>query len=325
VSEGRASRAAAPRLAVVVLTWNAREDTLACLTRLMPQLASGDLLVVADNGSDDGTAAAVRSRFPAVVLVENGGNLGFAGGVNAGLRRALANDADWCLVLNNDTEPAADLLAQLRSAAAEQPAAVGALQPLLVDAADHARIDSAGLAPRAFPGAHDLAQGAASDSLGTAPREIFGACGAAALLRREALQQVGVFDEGLFVLFEDVDLAFRLRAHGYETLLLPSVRLPHRRGISAARGKKATVAHARRTFWVQRNTVALALRYWPWPRLVVAAPVLVIRILHALWLARAHGPRTCAPLWRRALAERRVRRTQLRRAGADRWLGRDCG
>ena len=317
---------AAPRLAVVVLSWNARADTLACLQRVVPQLEAGELCVVSDNGSEDGSEVEVRARFPQVRYVQNQTNLGFAGGVNAGIRAALDCAPDWLLVLNNDTEPGPDLLARLRENAAAQPPRVAALQPLLVSTQDPDRIDSAGLELRWFPGARDAEQGLRDAP--TAPRcqPIFGACGAAALYRASALERTGLFDAELFVLFEDVDLAFRLRAAGYEARLLRDVGLPHRRGVSASRGARASVARARRRLWVQRNTIALALRYWPTHRLVLALPVLALRALDALWLQRTHGPGTCGPLWRRARRQRRTLRAGLRQHGADRWLGgRDDG
>lgn len=322
-AEAKSEVLAEPRLAVVLLTWNARADTVACLGRLVPQLRAGDLLVVSDNGSSDGTESAVRAAFPSVAYVQNGTNLGFAGGVNAGLRRALDSASEWLFVLNNDTEPDTELLARLRAQAASAAPNVGALQPLLVSTADPERIDSAGLAPRALPGARDRHAGEPARSLGTAARPIFGACGAAALYRRSALERVGIFDDALFVLFEDVDLAFRLRAAGYEAWLVPSIKLPHRRGVSSASdGSRAPAARRRRT-WVQRNTLALALRYWPWPRLVLAFPILAWRAVDALRLARVHAPQSCLPLWRRAFRERGALRAGLRRAGGDAWFGRD--
>ena len=87
------------RLVAVVLSYNGREDTLAALESLR-----GIETVVVDNGSTDGSADAVAERFPDVELVRAGINLGFAGGNNVGIRRALDRGADWVLLLNNDAE-----------------------------------------------------------------------------------------------------------------------------------------------------------------------------------------------------------------------------
>lgn len=307
-------------LGIVVLNWNAREDSLACLARLVPQCAGGDTVVLVDNGSQDGSVDAVRARFASVRIVENGANLGFAGGVNAGLRTVLEARTDLVLVLNNDTEPPDDFLARLRETMARRGANV--VQPLLVSAFDTTRIDSAGLGVRWLPGARDLNHGEPVSSLdGAGPRAVFGACGAALCCTTRMLREVGLFDEDLFVLFEDVELAFRIRAAGHEVVLVPDLRLPHRRGVSASRGARSTVARARRRFWLQRNIVALALRAWPWPRLLIGAPILALRAVWALWLQGAHGPRSCGPLWRRSLRMRAALRSGLRRHRVDRWLG----
>ena len=87
---------------ICVLNWNRREDTLRCLRSLEGSGAAG--VVVADNGSIDGSVEAIRDAFPGVELVETGANLGFSGGNNAGIRRALERGADWVVLLNNDAE-----------------------------------------------------------------------------------------------------------------------------------------------------------------------------------------------------------------------------
>ena len=92
-----------PKIAVILLNWNGKEDTLACLGSLKqvsyPHL---DILVV-DNGSKDGSTDAVAERFPEFFLIKNEKNLGFAEGNNVGMRAALSRGADFLLLLNNDT------------------------------------------------------------------------------------------------------------------------------------------------------------------------------------------------------------------------------
>ena len=100
-------------------------------------------MIVCDNGSHDGTEAAITSRHPWVDFIQNGANLGFAGGNNSGLRSALDRGFEWVLLLNNDTTvPHGALAALMAHAAARQE--VGAFQPLTVQADDPERIDSAG-------------------------------------------------------------------------------------------------------------------------------------------------------------------------------------
>ena len=91
-------------LAAVVLSWNGREDTLACLRSLEAAEYEPLELIVVDNGSSDGSAEAVAAEFPRAELLRLERNRGFAGGMNAGAEHALARGADYVLLLNNDTE-----------------------------------------------------------------------------------------------------------------------------------------------------------------------------------------------------------------------------
>lgn len=316
---------APPRAAVtvVVLTWNGTEDTRACLETLCPQLGDQDRLVVVDNGSDGDVERQLRTVDTRFHFVQNGRNLGFAGGNNAGLTHALAAGTPWILVLNNDTLLDADTLERLVAEADALHRArpeVAVVQPLLVRADAPSTIDTCGQQLARCPGARDLGAGEPVAALPLGPSPIFGACGAATLVRREALLAVGLYDADLFVLFEDTDLALRLRAGGYAAVLLPHVRVRHKRGVSRGRGRASA---RRRAFWVQRNTIALGLRWWPAPALVLGAPVLAWRAAQALWLQVCHGFGPCASLWWRSLRMRGTCRRQLAAAGGDAWFGHE--
>ena len=104
------------KLAAVVLNWNGGDDTLAALDSL------GDVpAICVDNGSTDGSDLAVEERFPDVELIRTGANLGFAGGNNVGIRRALERGADWVLLLNNDAVAEPGLPEALERAAELRP------------------------------------------------------------------------------------------------------------------------------------------------------------------------------------------------------------
>ncbi len=111
------------RWAIVVLSWNGREDTLACLSSLAGLDWPGIDVICVDNGSSDGSPEAVRADFPAVTVIENGSNLGFAGGNNVGIRAALERGADWVLLLNNDATLAPDAVRELDAVAGARPRA----------------------------------------------------------------------------------------------------------------------------------------------------------------------------------------------------------
>lgn len=313
----RAAAARAPRLAVVVLTWNGREDTLACLRSLHGQIGAEDAVVVCDNGSTDGTEAAVRAEHPWAVYLQNGANLGYAGGNNTGLRWALERGHRFVMLLNNDTTVPPGTLDALVAHADREPR-VGAIQPLLVSAADPSRIDSAGHRLFRTPGAVDDLMGLPVAAAPAGPTAVFGACGAAAFLRADALRAAGLLDEAFFVLVEDVDLMFRIRLAGWDVQLVPALRVHHRRGISGRR--QSPEAARRRRFWLQRNILALGLRYWPAAHLLASSPLLALRLVQALWLTTRLPGQRCLPLWRQSLGARRRNRARMRELRLDPWF-----
>src|SRR3972149_12101418 len=92
-----------PKVAIIVLNWNGKNDTLECLASIDKMDYPSIYVILVDNGSQDGSVAAIQRKFPEVMIVETKSNLGFAGGNNMGIRYALRNGAEYVLVLNNDT------------------------------------------------------------------------------------------------------------------------------------------------------------------------------------------------------------------------------
>ena len=111
-----------PRVIIIVLNWNRRDDTLACLASLSELDYPSYEIIVIDNGSGDDSVSAIRASFPRLTLAETGENLGYVGGNNLGLGYAKAVRADYALLLNNDTEVAPDFVRILVDAAQVEPA-----------------------------------------------------------------------------------------------------------------------------------------------------------------------------------------------------------
>jgi hypothetical protein len=221
------------------------------------------------------------------------------------------------MLLNNDTTVPAGALDALIAHGEAHPA-VGAIQPLLVRASDPEIIDGAGHVIFRCPGAIDALCGRPVSEAPREPTPVFGACGAAALIRADALRRAGLLDEDFFVLGEDVDLMFRIRLAGYDVHLVPSVRIPHARGISG--GGASRRAKLLRRFWLRRSSVAMGLRYWPLRYLLLAAPLLAARVAETFVLSLILPGQRFAAMWRRSLAMRRRTRPKMRERGLDRWF-----
>ena len=250
------------RTGVVIPNWNGVRHLEACLTALRGQADQDFGVVLVDNGSTDDSVSFVHDRFPEVQVLELGRNVGFAAGMNAGIR---ACDTAYVAFLNNDTEVAPDWLRELVACLERHPKAASASSKML-DASDPTVLDGAGdvLGPSFLP--HPRGNGAPDRGQFDEDAEVFSASGGAALWRADALHDIGLFDERFFLYYEDVDLGYRAQRLGYECWYAArSVVLHHG---SATLGKKSDVGlfHFVRNRWflILKNTPArLILRWLP--------------------------------------------------------------
>ena len=255
---------AAPALAVVVVCHDSAGEIGATLDGARPRsCGAGDEVVVVDNASRDGTAGVVRAAAPRATVVESAENLGFAGGCHAGVR---ASRAPLVLLLNPDAAPAPGCLDALRACAAERPE-WGAWQAL-VTMADGELVNTAGNVVHylGFGWAGDLGRPVAD--VDPRPREVGFCSGAALVVRREAWDAVGGFDERYFMYGEDLDLSLRLRLAGWGVGIAPGrarrARLRLRQGrLQVVLPRAQPLVDARRRLPGAAAGAAGARRCWP--------------------------------------------------------------
>jgi GT2 family glycosyltransferase len=248
-----------PHVAVVVLSWNGREDTLGCLSSLQRVRWERLSLIVVDNGSTDGTLEAVRSGFPDATAIRSEENVGFADGNNIGMRAALEAGADYVLILNNDTLVDEGVVEALVRQAERRPDA-GALCPLIryVDPPDLIWYAGARFDPRALHNGRHTGYGERDTGQYHAVREIGRATGAAMLVPSRVIKEVGYFDGRLFIQVEDVDWSLRMRAAGYRILFVPDAIVSHRVAMTTG-GERAPVT----AYYEMRNTLVVSSRHAP--------------------------------------------------------------
>jgi GT2 family glycosyltransferase len=224
-----ASGMKAEEVTIVVLNWNGRDDTLACLESLAQADLGGASVLVVDNGSRDGSVEAIRQRFPTVRVLPLPENRGFAGGNNAGIRAALDAGAAGVLLLNNDTRVSPDFLPPLLGALAADPRA-GAVCSA-IHRMDRPEMLDVGYAEIRF-GRREAVRLCGVNALPgqgfDTRREIQVGVGCSLLLTAEALRAVGPFDESYFAYHEDVDWSLRARRAGFQILYEPFSRVFHR-------------------------------------------------------------------------------------------------
>jgi GT2 family glycosyltransferase len=224
------------RLTIIVLNWNLREETLACLESLRrAELREASIMVV-DNGSRDGSADAVRARFPDVRVLALPENRGYAGGNNAGIRVALDDGAEGVLLLNNDTEVAPDFLVPLLDAFHSLPGVAAVSSAIL--RLDRPEMLDVAYSEVRFDRRHVVRIVGVNAMMGHGfdrRLEVDVAIGCSLLIGAEALRTVGLFDEDFFAYHEEVDWCLRARKWGYHILYEPFSRVYHRGSRSTTR------------------------------------------------------------------------------------------
>jgi N-acetylglucosaminyl-diphospho-decaprenol L-rhamnosyltransferase len=209
-------------LSVSIVNTNSRELLLACLESLREEGAD---VVVLDNASEDGSADAVRQRFPDVRVLAQDHRAGFGANHNTVVR---ATDGRYVYVLNEDTTSADWGFRRMVEYMDAHPR-VAALGPRIVYP-DGRRQASAWRFPtplNSLLSLPSLGKVGMVQSHGDASRPVGWVMGAALLLRRSALVEVGLFDEGFFIYSEEVDLQLRLRRAGWEVHFFPAVTVVH--------------------------------------------------------------------------------------------------
>lgn len=246
-------------VSVIVLNHNGRPWLGPCLDALGAQRgAPATEIVVVDNASTDGSADFVRAQYPHVVMLDAGGNLGFAGGNNAGARVACG---EVLVFLNNDTVPAPDWLARLHAGLVHR-ADVGLATSRIVFMDDPEVVDSAGDGYIRAGGAFKHGHGRPAAEYGGS-REVFGACGCAFAIRRALFESLGGFDESFFIYYEDVDLSYRARLRGSRVWYAADAIVRHAGSATFGAASPTAVYYGQRNLewvWLKNTPPALLWR-----------------------------------------------------------------
>ncbi|MBC4016122.1 glycosyltransferase family 2 protein [Siccirubricoccus deserti] len=315
----------AARVGIVIPNWNGAHLLPACLDSLRRQSFRDFAVIVVDNGSTDGSLELLRSGYPEVHVVALPRNIGFAGGVNAGIRLCAG---EYVALLNNDTEAAPDWLEAAVTELDRLPEISYAASKLL-DFHDRRVLDSIadGFALYGVPfkiGDREIDAGHYA-----APFEILSACAAASFYRRALFEDIGLFDEDFFAYVEDIDIALRAVLAGHRGISIPAARVYHL-GTASTGGAPSGFTirlSARNVWWVM-------LKATPGPLLPAVLPLAFLSQLgllaHTLltgrrpWLRRHLGA-YCRGVWDAFAALPQVlrkRRQMPRRIGAGAFLAR---
>jgi len=241
------------RVAVIVPNWNGLRFIERCLKSLSVQSFDDFETVVVDNGSTDGSAELVKTKFPMVRLVQLPSNFGFSVAINAGVNETAS---EYVAFLNNDTEVDSAWLSELVRALDSEPTAGSAASKILWDNARD-RIYAAGdfFCAEGFGG--NIGSGMTDGPAFADPVAVFSASACASLYRRRVLDEIGPLSERFFIFYEDIDLGFRAQLAGWPCIYTPSASVYH-----TGTGTVG-IFNKRRRFLLSRNALFVLARNLP--------------------------------------------------------------
>lgn len=220
-----------PSVVVVVLNWNRWPATLACIASLAAIDYERRSIVVVDNGSDDPPSRDETLHLGADEFFQTGGNLGYAGGNNLGLRHAVAAGADFAWIVNNDTVAEPSALSHLVAAAAAHPSAGVLTSNVRLAGGRRAKDVALSGGPRDAPWNYfGKLRTISCDGCRHGFHATAGVRGPSLFFRVAALVESGMLDEDYFHYYEEIDLVERVRRKGWSSGLACNAVVAHDAG-----------------------------------------------------------------------------------------------
>ncbi len=252
------------KLAVILVNYNGKLYNEACIESIRGNGFAGELrIIVADNASSDDSVRILKERYGAddsVTVIALDDNYGFSYANNAGIRRAQEWDADYVMLLNNDTELAPDMLRELTACADRHPGSV--IAPKICYSDDRRRIWSAGgeMSPVIRKVRH-IGLNEEDEGQYDREREIAFAPGCCLLLPMSVIREAGVLDERFFLYYEDTEYSFRLQEKGIRMYYCPTALMYHKVGASTRGADSPLCAYYIARNWLLCSRLHLSGRY----------------------------------------------------------------
>jgi len=251
---------------IITLNWNRVADTLAFLETARQQTLPDIHVIVVDNGSTDGSVERINAQFPEVELLGHPNNLGFARGMNRGIRQALAEGAAYLFIANNDTLLAPDLLQRLVSQAQQNHASI--IAPVIFYASQPDLIWSAGAEGNPLNlEIIDSWRGKPRSNLSSAPYPVDFVTACGMLVSKACFDEVGLFDERFFMYYEDSDFSLRVKRAGGQILIDPQAQMWHK--VAASSGGSDSASER---YWMARSSLIYFRKHARFSQWLVIGP-----------------------------------------------------
>ncbi len=252
----RTVRPGSPLAYIVIINWNGRRHLATCLGSVRRLRYPNFRVLIVDNGSKDGSVEFLRAHFPEVEVIPLGRNLGFAEGNNVGMRLALRKGARYLALLNNDTEIDPQWLSRLVQRAQSRDS-IGIVGSKMMMFRDRRVLNSAGSSMNRSGFGWDEGIFKLDGPEWNKARYCLCVTAGAMLVKRDVLEQIGLFDAGFFAYYEDNDLCLRARNAGFKIAYEPGAIVYHK--LSGTSGE----ASQWKTFLMERSRYRLVLKKYP--------------------------------------------------------------
>lgn len=244
------------KVAVIILNYNLKDLTLKCLNSVLESSHKNILPMVVDNNSEDGILESVK-KYPEVEFIQAGNNLGYTGGNNLGIKKALENSSDFIFILNPDTEITKDTIKNLLDAAKKY--GDGIYGPKIYFSAKKQNSKTIWFAGGKFDKANVLGSHIGVDEKDTGKYEkdtdVDFVTGAAMFVSKEVFEKVGLFDERYFLYYEDSDFCFRAKKESFKIRYIPSSVVYHNNAKATGLGSPL------QDYYITRNRMLFASKF----------------------------------------------------------------
>lgn len=224
------------KIGIIILNWNGRQDTLACLSSLRSLNVKKNIqliIYVVDNGSDECDPEIFKQEYPEIELIVNGNNSGFAEGNNIGIRQSIKDDCQYIMLLNNDTVVSPDLVNEMLDVA-KADETIGIVAPKIKFFDQPSKIQYAGGKLNLKIG-RTIHLGYGENDKGQYDycRQTYFCTGACILLKTDMLKQIGLLAKSYFLYHEDSELCLRAARAGYKLFYTGKVSILHKESPSS--------------------------------------------------------------------------------------------
>jgi GT2 family glycosyltransferase len=270
------------KFSIIILNYNGKEFLERCLSSVLNTNYPNFEVILVDNASTDGSVEFVKKNFPSVKVIANKVNLHFTGGNNIGIKAARG---EYIVLLNNDTEVHPNWLSEIVKVMEIDPS-VGLCQCKLLFMDNREEIDSTGGFINYLGLCEERGKGEIDKHQYDQIDEIFHAKGAALVVKREVLNEVGLFDSFFYYNYEDVDLCWRARLRGYKVVFCPKAIVYHHRSSPT---KKKFQLKSEGMFHSAKNVIRMIIKNYALINLIFVLPVLILIEISAAVLLPIKG------------------------------------